>query len=226
MGGMILLRPAAFAVLVIGLNPHLPAADTSRILPVDKASRDPSFVAFRTRLREIVKQRKTEDLIAVLDKNVVSSFGGDNGVKGFRERWELDKDPAKSPVWKELDTILSLGGAWQPNAHGVLATFCAPYVYTQMPEDESENPALAAVLGPNVPLRSAPRDSAGVIRRLSYDRVRIVSGEGEYRWRRIQTLDKIEGYVRSTEVRSAGDARACFDKKLGEWKLTSLVTGD
>lgn len=201
-------------------------AQTARILPVDEAPRDPSFAAFRGRLQEAVKQRKTPGLLEALDAKILISFGGDNGVAAFRKRWALDKDAEKSPVWNELETILSLGGAWVQNETGKKVTFCAPYVYTQMPEDDSETPALAAILGKDVPLRSAPRENGGVIRRLSYNRVRIVSGEGEYRWRKIQTLDRVEGYVFSTEVRSAGEARACFDKKGGVWKMTSLVGGD
>jgi len=224
------LKIALFAALSgpLGLLAPARAADSTgaRVLPVDQAPKDPSFLAFRDRLKEAVKLRNTDGLLAALDTEVLLSFGGENGVKAFRERWKLNRDPEKSDVWKELETLLALGGAWMPDAHGKLSTFCAPYVYTQMPEDESENPALAAILGKDVALRSAPKDNGGVIRRLSYNRVRVLEGEGEYRWRKVQTLDKLEGFVLSTEVRSAGDTRACFDKKAGAWKMTSLVSGD
>ncbi|MEO8027351.1 MAG: SH3 domain-containing protein [Bryobacteraceae bacterium] len=199
---------------------------SSKVLPVDQAKRDPSFAAFRDRLKQIVKERNTAGLRAVLDANISISFGGENGAAAFRKQWQLDKAPEQSPVWQTLESVLALGGAWTQNSHGVLATFCAPYVYTQMPEDDSDSPALAAILGPNVPLRSAPKDNGGVIRRMSYSRVRLVEGEGEARWRKVQTLDRIEGFVLASEVRSAGDYRACFDQRIGAWKMTFLVNGD
>jgi len=198
----------------------------NKILPVDQAAKDPSFLAYRQKLIDAVKQKDTKALLSMLDPEISISFGGDSGLASFRKNWKLDQAPENSPLWQELGTVLAMGGAWMPDSKGKLTTFCAPYTYTQMPEDDNDTFAVAAIIGKDVALRSAPRDNGGVIRRLSYDRVHLVGGEGEYRWRKIQTLDKIQGYVLRTEVRSGIDTRACFDKKAGIWKMTTLVAGD
>lgn len=203
--------------------PSLPAVSGPKLMPVDEATKDPSLVAFRTQLLDIVRRKDTAALLAVVEPTIRTTFGGGGGVADLRKQWKLDD--ADSHLWNELDEIFRNGGKFQQG--GDTSRFWAPYVYSAWP-DSHDAFAYFAILGENVPLRSGPTDSAPPVALLSHDIVEGIESAQEHPpdFRRIRTADKREGWVAAKNVRSPIGYRAGLVKKNGTWKIEALVAGD
>jgi hypothetical protein len=207
--------------------PNEPAPDSTApritgptLKPVDEGSTDPSLAAYRAGLLEAVRQRDAAKLIAALDPNIRTSFGGDGKIEGFRKQWSPEKKD--SPVWAELETILTNGGTFLKDSSK--SAFWAPYVYSAWPDgfDAFEH---GAVMGENIPLRDSASDTAKTIGLLSHNIVKL-SREETSGFTRVETLDGQSGWVRSNQVRSPIGYRAGFNKQPSGWKMTGLVAGD
>ncbi len=148
------------------------------------------------------------------------SFGGSIGPSDFIEWWHPE-DP-NSKLWKELETILRVGGGFSSDG-----AFVAPYVSAaQWPEkfDEFEYSTITAK---NVPCYPTPDLTSKPIRTLSFDFVRTLINDSNFAefkrlqplgWRQIELLDGKVGYVRSKYVRSGVDQRIYFSKGSdGKW---------
>jgi hypothetical protein len=188
--------------------------------PVDEGATDPSFAAYRASLLEAVRQRDTEKLIAALDPNIRTSFGGDGKIEGFRKQWSPEKKD--SPVWAELETILTNGGTFLKDSKKT--AFWAPYVYSAWP-DGIDAFEYGAVMGENIPLRDSPSDTAKTIGLLSHNIVKL-SREEKSGFTRVEATDGQPGWVRRNQVRSPIGYRAGFNKLPSGWKMTGLVAGD
>ena len=212
------LRRFAFALaLLLGAQPA--AAQVARLPPVDEAGRDPTFVAFRDRLREAVRERDAEFIYEILAPDVLNSFGGDGGVDEFREAWDAGHPASK--LWSTLDEILSLGGAFV----GGDSLFAAPYAYSSWP-GRYDPFAYAAIVGSDVRVRGRPFLGAPVIAVLSHDVVAMANERGSSGFEAIRLADGRIGYVATRYVRRAIDYRALFVKRGGRWLLKALVAGD
>ena len=84
------------------------------------------FREFRATLLAALARRDTAFLYGILAPEIKNSFGGDDGVDGFRRIWEMD-NPA-TPVWTALTRVLSMGGEQSSDT-----IFVAPYVYAIWP---------------------------------------------------------------------------------------------
>ena len=205
---------------LVRATPIPPITGAPRLLPVDEAAKDPSFVAFRASLIEIVRKRDTKALLATIADDIKTDFGGGGGRNDFIKHWKLDTD--LSPIWEELDAILALGGKFTtPDV------FWAPYVYSAWPDDVDSFEYVAAVRNDVV-----VRDGVKPIATLDHHLVRIAAkdpirlGNPHAPRRRVVLPDKREGWVPVDEIRSPVDYRAAFDKKNGVWTMTALVAGD
>lgn len=211
-------------------SPVPPAKPDNRLLlrPVDRSAEDPNFVAYRSKLLAAVAARDTAALEPLIDPKVRTDFGGGGGFADFKRHWKLSSKD--SPLWKELETILNLGGSFREFPGG--KSFCAPYVYSDWPESADAFSYLA-VLGENVPLRARPSDDAPVVASMAYDLVKIgpddpmmKGGDRNSEWRHVLLGESTRGWVRSDRTRSSIDYRACFDKTANDWKMNLLVAGD
>jgi len=189
------------------------------LLPVDEASRDPSFVAFRESLMDVVARKDRAALLAVIDPTGIrSSFGGDGTLAEFENLWSLDRPDSK--LWPELLTVLSMGGAFESDD-----AFWAPYVFSSFPESVDAFEWLA-ITGQKAPLHSEPRDESPILARLDYTLVRSPDAPEPGDWTRVTLDDVGTGFVRSDLVRSPVDYRAVFTKRDGRWVMTAFVAGD
>jgi hypothetical protein len=211
----------AVAALTANARPRI-------LYPVDEGARDASFKAFRDRFIEAVKQRNTRFVLTVLHSEVHLSFGGHSGVKDFREMWKPDSPDTE--LWKELATILSLGGTFSTSEGR--KTFWAPYTFSTFPDDLDAF-EYAPIIGSNVRVRSGPSENADIISHLSYHIVRATfpapdsSDSGTSRgWVRVNLLDGRNGYVAERYVRSPLDYRLGFERIGRKWLITAFVAGD
>jgi hypothetical protein len=199
---------------------HAVAAEARKLYPVDEGPKDRSFLVFRRKLMEAVRKRDRQFLYSILDPQVrTGNWGEWQGIKAFKEHWELDKPD--SVVWEVLEEILSLGGAFSKRGR-----FLAPYVSARWPEDfDAEH--RAAVIARNVRVRKRPSMTAPVIETLSYDIVRVHREEGTHDDRgetfiKITTPGGKQGYVAYKYLRNPAHSHAYFQKKRGKWWMTAL----
>ena len=202
------------------------------VKPVDEASQDASFLAFRKKLIAAAERKDLKYVQSIMDPKIELSFGGHSGLSGFRSLWKKE-----SEFWEEFLPVIKNGGKFVGEGRNRLNFFSAPYVFTDMPEDLDHFEHFA-VFGNNVNLRERPEMNAPVIAQLSYNIVKVdheaatkrKTGPGEYDykidWQKVTTLGGQTGWMKAEYVRSPIDYRAGFEKKRGRWVMTFFIAGD
>lgn len=189
--------------------------------PVDEAPRQSEFLKVRNQLKVAVAKKDVATLLKFLNKDIKNEFSENNGIENFKKIWKLSK-PATSPLWKELSTVLALGGSFYGNN-----SFAAPYVYSKWPEglDPFDN---VAVIGKNVNVRVAPKLNSAVLAKVSYQLLPLAAGNAPppYNWHRVKLTTGKVGYIASQYVRSSANYRAIFEKINGRWQMNAFVNGD
>lgn len=201
--------------------PALPSVSGPKLPLVDEGPTDPSFAAYRRQLLDIVQRHDAAALIAAVDPKIRTSFGDGGGIEDLRRQWKLDAPD--SPLWRELEQILTLGGTFR--GEGAERSFWAPWVYSAWPESHDAFTSLA-VIGDGISLHETPDRSAPVIARLSYDIVTPSSDARDDGWREIKIADGRSGWIESKSLRSPIEYRAGFQQRDGVWRMTALVAGD
>jgi hypothetical protein len=204
--------------------------------PVDEASKDASFLAFRTKLIAAAEKKDVKHIISILDPKITSSFGGHEGIADFKEFWKInDKD---SRFWEEFLRVIKNGGRFDGEGRNKNRSFTAPYLFNSTLPSSCDSFDCLAIFGNNVNLREQPNTNARVITQLSYNIVKIEeeaaikrkTGPGEwdwvYDWHKVETLGGQKGWVKAEFVRRQEDYRAGFEKKRGVWKMIFFVAGD
>lgn len=205
----------------------LPASAQVAVLePVDEAAADPSFLVFRARLLEAAAARDTAFVLSVLHPDVKVSFGGDDGVAGFRRMWLSDLRPAgNDDLWTTLTRTLALGSTYRRAEDGT-RTATAPYVFGAWP-DTLDGFTHLAVVGERVRVRAAPRPDAETLATLSYHVVPTLYDPGlPAGWRRVTLADERVGYVAAEYLRSPIDFRLGFVRDGARWRIRYFVAGD
>lgn len=198
----------------------------SQLLPVDEAARDLSWVSFRNRLLEALKNRDRRFVLSVVARNVRNTLDAPRGLEAFRRHWDFDSD--ESALWRVLPAALQLGSVWIRTRDG--RELCAPYVAAKWPE-EVDPFDYGAITSKDALVKAAPSSSSETLGTLSYDLVRVTdwevadsTGEPAQKWVKIRFGER-EGFVFEEQIRSPLEHRACFVKTEAGWRLTSLVVG-
>ncbi|MGE0527745.1 MAG: SH3 domain-containing protein [Bdellovibrionales bacterium] len=208
-----ILALSVFAIVTVAAHARTP------LLPVDEASKDPSFAAFRTELQEIVENKDHKALLERVSENIEFSFGEDAGKENFIRAWELsDEKAAGSMLWAELDKVLSLGGAFMANGH-----FEAPYVSSSWPA-ELDAFDHVAVIGSRVRVRAQPNANSEILYVASYEILKAEYANDP--WIKVVTPDGQTGYMWSKYLRWPLDYRAHFTKVDGRWLMNVFIAGD
>lgn len=219
-GSLVALAVGAVLLLASVLAP--PAARAGPTLrPVDEGPRNPSFAAFRHSLRAALARHDADAVLAVVDSNIKTGFGGDDGIAAFERQWHPRS--MDSPLWRELGATLALGGTF--DAEG---SFVAPYVYSKWPDaiDAFEN---VAIIGSGVRVRARPSLDGKVVARLSYVIVPLVKGKlrsEDAEWTRVEYLPGRSGHVASRFARSPVGYRAFFTQGAAGWRMVMFLAGD
>ncbi|HRH42597.1 MAG TPA: SH3 domain-containing protein [Pyrinomonadaceae bacterium] len=198
------------------------------VLPVDEASQDAAFLAFRTKLIEAVQKRDTKFVLSIVDKSIKNGFGGNDGINEFKKQWKIYN--RNSELWKELLIVLTHGGTFDKENKG---SFYAPYLFTNFP-DEIDAFEHQAIFGSNVNLRAKPDTNAPIVASLSYNIVKTdyqnsiksPQNKEQFSWLKVETLGGKKGYVKPEFVRSSIDYRAGFERRRGKWTMTFFLAGD
>ena len=191
-------------------TPRPVAVSGLKLLPVDEAKNDSSFVAYRAQLLDAVRRHDVDAVVAAADPKIRTSFGDSGGAEILRQML------TRPERWADLEQILSLGGSFREQS------FWAPYVYSAWPES-ADAFSFVAVIAKDVPLRASPNGPA--IATLAYDVVQRI-GDPHDGWQEVKVDDGRTGFVDAKFVRSPIAYRAGFNKEGETWRMTALVSGD
>ncbi len=198
--------------------------------PFDEGKKDAEFVSFREKLFQAVLKKDTGFLSSIIHDNIKFSFGVENGKEEFLKAWKLDSNPSQSGFWKELETVLQLGGGF---AEYRKIGFYAPYIFVL--EDIEDPFEEAIIIGERVRLRDQPSGKSKITGSLSWDLVNLVQhdeyveetiGGETYPWIKVKTNSGETGFVFGKYVRSPIDFRAGFAKYDGKWMMDLFIAGD
>jgi hypothetical protein len=196
----------------------------NRLCPKDEGSSDASFEAFRRSMIEAVKSKDAVKLRALIDPKIRTSFGDGGGIADFEASWKPSQPD--SALWKELATILDLGGAFEGDGAG--RSFRAPYVDANWPDSIDAFTHVAAIRN-GVPIRAAAARDAAEVAKADWEILELIPEKGETpdrTWLHVRTAAGKDGWVSAADVRSPIGYRAGFSKVGGEWKMNALVSGD
>lgn len=217
--------PSVLALLTL-IPPFLASSSAAlpELRPADEAVRHPEFFSFRAQLQAAVARHDTSAVIGALDPGIRLSFGGHGGLADFRAMW-LAPDRIEA-LWREMGTVLALGGSFQSPA-----SFVAPYVFSEWPSQGPDAFSHVAVIGSNVRVRAEPSPDAPVIARLSYRIVAVgggapARGPAAREWVAVRLEDGRRGHMSRAYVRSPVDYRMLFSKTARGWVVDSFVAGD
>ena len=216
-------------IFLIVFSSALVAEESNRLLPVDEADRDLSFVEFRNQMLKVIDQKEPEVLVTMLDQNIWLGRKK-SGMQNFVKMWQ--PEAIDSELWSVLGTVLRMGGTFVRSERGV--RFCAPYVYTTFP-DSLDPFGHGAVIKERSVLKSGPSRTSRTITSLSFDLVKVrdwrsvsdAAGEQLGKWIKVASLSGQEGYVEKSDVRSPTDYAACFLHTPDEgWRLDSFMNNE
>ena len=228
---LLLLALASGAVLAAGAA--APAAQVAFLPPVDEASGDASFVAFRGRLLAAAAARDTAAVLGAFAPEATVSFGTQaSGAAGVREVWFAPgaESTGAGDFFATLVRTLAMGSAVDG---GVVS---APYLFTRFPEAYDAF-GHVVVVGEEVRVRNAPTLSGGVLTSVThavlptaYERplpraLEPVNADG-YWWVPVHLLGGERGWVADAFVWSPVGYRIGFEKRGSAWRVLYFVAGD
>ena len=181
--------------------------------PKDESSRDKTLAAFFLKLKDVLKRKDRDALLAMLSPNVELGMRDMSGPGAFFTAWGLgDKDAS---VYGVISQILSLPGVW------VEDQFCGPYVSVQFPKDLDRSKH-QVVLNFDTKLRATASPTGKVLATLKYEIVEVLERQPE--WTKVRTVAGTEGYIQIAYLYSPAGYRACFSKSPeGTWQIQSLA---
>ena len=196
--------------------------------PKDEADKNPSFLAFRTKLIAALEKRDVKFILGIVDKRIKNGFGGEDGFENFKKQWKIQNRNSK--FWDELMIVVKNGGTFDKQNKN---SFYAPYLFTTFPE-EIDAFEYQAIFGNNVNLRSKPGVNSSIVASLSYNIVKVDwensvksrTNKDDFLWLKVATLGGKKGFVKPEFVRSSIDYRAGFEKIRGKWIMTFFLAGD
>ena len=77
-------QKAIIATFLIALIASLANAQERYVKPQDEAAKDPSFLAFRTKLIAAAERKDTAYLLSIVDRRIKNGFGGQDGIANFK----------------------------------------------------------------------------------------------------------------------------------------------
>jgi hypothetical protein len=211
--------------IIFGLaGTQLAAAQNLRLEPVDEASRNPAFAAYRAALLDAVRRRDTDFVVARAGQKIKLSFGGDHGRENFRLALTGEDEWQGEPYWRELQTVLELGGVFMDDG-----AFCTPYLACiDVPGCPDCNPfETVYVIRKDALARTEPHPGAKVAAKLSWNVLQLdYETSGAEGWYPVKLPPGRTVFLSTKDARMAVDYRARFEKTAEGWRMTVFIAGD
>ncbi len=229
-----------FFSILISTVPLILFAQDRVCVPEDETNLDPTLVTFVADMKKAIDARDEKWIDSVLDHQVVSSYGDEEGIETFRMYWSPEND--STDFWPYITRVIDMGGVFlrDDNDESGRYQFVFPYVYDMELDLEDDYFMMGVITGKNVNLRSAPRKDAEVITQLTYNVVHLIPAEeedlakmtlhgfGDPDWYQVMTMDKkYKGWVYWQYIYDLHGPRLfLFKDKTGHWKISAFVAGD
>ena len=185
--------------------------------PRDECGTIPGARAFRERLAAAVRARDAAAIADMASPDIRLGFGGQDGVKRFRER--LAAPDGK--LMNELAALLPLGCAGSDGG-GITI----PWYFQQELGDVDTYSAML-VTGVDVPLLAEARPGAAVRETLSWDLVALTGGlKPGAAYQAVKSTSGQAGFVATDQLRSLLAHRLLAVKMADGWRITALLAGD
>ncbi len=206
------------SVLALGQNSKFP--------PRDDSGNNPELQLFVRELKEIIKNKDSQRLLAKVHPQIKFDFDEGIGVEKFKKNWK--PEDKNSSLWPIMSKIVGLGGVFVKNRTNPFFDFVFPYVNEVDLEDGDEYFTTLVITNKDVKVREKPDLNSKVVGQLTYD---IVSYDYEKskdeKWYFIQTADKkISGYISSDFAYSPVDYRMFLTKEKEKWMISCIIAGD
>lgn len=224
---------------VLVVNSLLATAQHYRYPPRNEVNKDSSLKIFVDTLKAVVARKDAPALLKLLSPAVQVTFedterkeDSHNNIKGFKEMY-APQYPS-SQVWKNLHTVISLGGVFGGDKNG----FVFPYASQMEIKGEDDYCGgcgeCLTIIAPDVNVRKSPDRLSAALGRLNYDVVKVIEepvskvlGGKSDNWVYIQTFDgKLTGWVRNDLTWDICDYRLLLEKKKGKWQVAAFIAGD
>jgi hypothetical protein len=208
----------AISVLALGQNSKFP--------PRDDSGKTPELKVFVRELKEIIKNKDNQKLLAKVHSQIKFDFDEGVGIEKFKKNWK--PEDKNSSLWTIMSKIVGLGGVFVKNRTNPFFDFVFPYVNEVDLEDADEYFTTLVITNKDVKVREKPDLNSKVVGQLTYD---IVSYDYEKskdeKWYFIQTTDKkISGYISSDFAYNPVDYRMFLTKEKGKWMISCIIAGD
>ncbi|NII28219.1 SH3 domain-containing protein [Pseudoflavitalea sp. X16] len=224
---------------VLVVNSLLAAAQSYRYPPRNEVSKDSSLKVFVDTLKAVVARKDAPALLKLLSPTVQVTFedterkeDSHNNVKGFKEMY-APQYPS-SQVWKNLHTVISLGGVFGGDQNGFVFPYASQMEIRGKEDYCSGCGECLTIIAPDVNVRKSPDRLSAALGRLNYDVVKVIEepvskvfGGKSDNWVYIQTFDgKLTGWVRNDLTWDICDYRLLLEKKKGKWQIAAFIAGD
>jgi hypothetical protein len=214
----------ALCIGCVGSGSYLEQSQRDRVREcfVDEATKDSTLLKFRERLRAAVQAKDVRQLVPLFANDVVVEQDV-RGVEALLRHYEFAD--RQSSYWRELETILSLGGRFQSNG-----TFCAPYLSCPYPPRFGHDHVV--VLEEKLPAFAKPSEKSEVLEWLSCDVLRA-GGDGlpqvpasSGSWFPVWLPSNRWAFVDGTKVRSPAELALVFQQRAGQWLIVMFTAPD
>lgn len=215
---------AVFVVLAAVVSPPSQAGEQLRLKPVDQADRDREFSLWRKDFIEAVRRRDVDYVVARAAANIKLSFGGDYGPDTFRQFLTGNVEWQGEAYWRELQTVLELGGVFMEDG-----AFCSPYLACiDVPGcDECDPYETVYVVRADAVARQEPKKEAAVAAKLSWNVLPLdYEADSPAGWYAVKLWNGRTAYLSDGDARMAVDYRARFERKPKGWRMTVFIAGD
>jgi hypothetical protein len=215
-------RILTFSLLIISV---LTFGQNSKFPPKDESGKTPEISKFVLELKEIIKNKDSEKLLAIVHPEVKFDFDEGIGIEKFKMNWK--PEDKNSSLWPILNKIVGLGGVFNKNQVETFYAFVFPYVNAVDLEDGDDYFKTLVITSKSVNIHEKPDLNSRSVGQLTYDIVTYYYEKSNDQWYYIQTADKkISGYINSDFAYSPVDYRMFLTKEKGKWMISCIVAGD
>lgn len=192
------------------------------IEPTDESVQNKEVQNVVIKLKEIVSKRDTLSLFSIMDSNIVSSHGG--GIYGYSSLLEVwqGKD-----IWKKLDQVINLGGAFEVKDKEFRFPYCQ--VNRFYGDWDLEWYTAGVIINSPTLFYQTTEANSKVIDTLKYSIVELVDyNVNNNGFKKIKPMghEKV-GYINSENFYSTADYMLVIEKKENNnWLITSFAPYD
>lgn len=240
--------------LIVGLLGSAPAV-AQQLRPFDEATKDQSFLKYRTALVAALRKGDIDYVVAQASPKIFLDFGGGRGRALFRKNLVGDRKihgagfkAHAADYRRDLWRLLRLGGGFLRDKSGLY--FAAPYTeawsnriaQAKRQRRPVKDPIagwdayeIAFIIGAKVPVYEYPNRYAKVVTHLTYNILRLgkpsirrslAHNRSRHLWQSVKLGKGRLGWIRPNTYYQPVGYRAEFRKIGGRWQMVRYIAGD